>query len=108
MRGFRLNGWQRIGILSVAWAMGALVLVYVGWRDLEAGYGKAYFECIFAPGNNDEKSCQAKKDAWDNVPKQYVQKQLPRALAPIPIAWVVSYVLVWIVCWVRRGFQPAN
>jgi hypothetical protein len=41
MRGFRLNGWQRIGILSVAWAMGALVLVYVGWRDLEAGYGKA-------------------------------------------------------------------
>jgi hypothetical protein len=42
MRGIRLNGWQRIGILlSVAWAMGALVLVYVGWRDLEAGYGKA-------------------------------------------------------------------
>jgi hypothetical protein len=78
MRGFRLNGWQRIGILSVAWAMGALVLVYVGWRDLEAGYGKAYFECIFAPGNNDEKSCQAKKDAThpSNMSKSM-------ALAPI-------------------------
>ena len=28
------------------------------------------------------------------------------ALVPIPVAWFIVYVFVWLTHWVRRGFQP--
>jgi hypothetical protein len=30
------------------------------------------------------------------------------ALVPIPIAWLLAYVVLALVRWVRRGFQPAS
>ena len=36
------------------------------------------------------------------------QNALLWSLAPIPIAWLLIYMVVWIVRWVRRGFQPAS
>jgi hypothetical protein len=30
------------------------------------------------------------------------------ALAPIPIVWLLVYIVVWTVRWIRRGFQTAR
>ena len=107
MRGFRLNGWQRIGIvLSVLWAIAAGAYVWQGSRNLSYVYWRTYYHCVFTPGN-DENSCQAAKEQAETVPSKYVSLLLPVALAAIPVAWLLVYIVVWTVRWVRRGFQLA-
>jgi len=48
MRGLvRLNGWQRIGIvLSVLWAIGAGVHLWLGWQTVSYGYWRAYYPSV--------------------------------------------------------------
>jgi hypothetical protein len=108
MRGFRLSGWQRIGIvLSLVWAICALVYF---WQEEEARiarYQKAHYECLFAP-NSDQSLCDAKFEAVNGAIRMSEVNLLLRALAPIPIAWVAIYIVVWTVRWIRRGFQPST
>jgi len=109
MRGLvRLNGWQRIGIvLSVLWAIGAGVHLWLGWQTVSYGYWRAYYHCVFTPGN-DENSCQSAQEDAEKKPTEYVRVMLPLALAVIPIAWLLVYIIVWTVRWIRRGFQPLS
>ena len=30
------------------------------------------------------------------------------ALMPVPVAWLLVYIIVWTVRWIRRGFQPST
>jgi len=51
MRGFRLNVWQRIGIvLSLVWAVGTAGNAWQSWGDRKDDLDKAYFNCLFKPG----------------------------------------------------------
>jgi hypothetical protein len=100
LRGFRLNGWQRIGIvLSVLWmpvgaVLGAIVAV------------APYLTCIRHPQNEID---------WCDTVYQYtftaehlLSASALFAFAPIPIAWLFVYVAIWTLRWVWRGFQPAG
>ena len=71
MRGFRLNRWQRIGIvLSVLWAVGA-------WLYMEAAGSKA------------------------------AEEAFKSSYALCTITWLLVYIIVWTVRWIRRGLQPS-
>jgi hypothetical protein len=98
MRGVRLNGLQRIGIiLSVLWLLvGAWFAQQAVYAPVRAGYSK----CIslgVAPN-----ICKAGMDAGIARRKK---EELPGAiavfaLAPIALVWLI----IWMVRWVRRGF----
>lgn len=108
MRGFRLNGWQRIGIvLSVVWAIGALVYVWQDHTARSATHQKLYYKCMFAP-DGDTSLCDARDQALRSASRRVTVDLLTWSLAPIPIAWLLVWGLVALVRWVRRGFQPST
>ena len=102
MRGFRFNGWQRIGIiLSVLWVLvGAWLAQQAVYAPVRAGHSK----CIslgVAPN-----ICKTGMDAGIARKKK---EELPGAiavfaLAPIALVWLI----IWIARWARRGFQTAR
>ena len=102
MRGFRLNGWQRIGIiLSIIWVLvGAWLAQQAVYAPVRAGHSK----CIslgVVPS-----ICKAELDKGIARRKK---EELPGAiavfaLAPIALVWLV----IWMVRWIRRGFQRAR
>jgi hypothetical protein len=105
-----MNGWQRIGIvLSVLWVFGAGF--YQRKTDMDragtmGGWAMSVCERVqTSKGSNDFSRCTGEfermfntfaENSWGNV--GFV------ALAPIPIAWLLVYFVVWISRWVRRGF----
>jgi hypothetical protein len=109
-----MNGWQRIGIvLSLLWILGAGL--YQRSSDMQrAGDmgGWAMDVCNrsqTAKGSSDFSRCSGEfekmfytfaEGSWGNV--AFV------ALAPIPFAWLVAYIIVWLTRWIRRGFNPAS
>jgi hypothetical protein len=121
MSGFRLNGWQCIGILlSVLW-------LPVGWNWALTLFGPPanplpwpfWNSCLERqaklPAPNYDGCHQGDAKWWANQSKlrelQHANaEQLAPwlALVPIPIAWLLVYSVVWIVRWIRRGFQPAS
>jgi len=94
-------------VLSVLWAIAAGVYVWQGSQNLSYVYWKTYYLCVFTPGN-DENSCQPAKEQAETVPSKYVSLLLPVALAAIPVGWLLVYMIVWTVRWIRRGFQPSS
>lgn len=108
MRGFRLNGWQRIGIvLSVVWAFGALVYIWPGEEAFEPAQKQRFYnECIFDP-KADTSLCEAKANAVHDARLRRAWNSLLWTLAPIPIAWLLIWGLIATVRWIGRGFQPS-
>jgi hypothetical protein len=106
MASFRPNGWQRIAIvLSVVWAIvGSL------WA----------LNLLFKPVYQNYATCQRLSSASIWNCQQLFETQLARArqqrltavaivaIAPIPFAWLLTYLLISIVRWIRRGFQPSS
>ena len=103
MRGFRLNEWQRIGIvLSVLWA---IVGGLWGYTHIVSPMKDEINRCLQVhPANSDEVNC------WRLYAPQLVKTKyitLAIALFPIPVAWLLVYIVVWTMRWIRRGFWPA-
>jgi len=112
MRRFRLNGWQRIGIaLSVLWAVFALFYFHhAAVKEAGDSYGIFYVGCIERLGGRDtsqESYSNCSDLAMDLYRTTFADRWPSRglaALALIPIAWLLAYVVLWLVRWVRRGF----
>jgi hypothetical protein len=104
LRGFRLNGWQRIGIvLSVLWA---IVGGTIGWKHAHDEADAAFRSCI------DGVQSAAQLQACRDVHFQAIA--MPRGISaaiiaffPILVVWVLIFGVVGIVRWIRRGFQPS-
>ena len=117
MRGFHLNGWQRIGIaLSVGWVL------WGGYDGLISNSSRAvltnksaYETCYFfetAQKTYDIQKCEAQAEtaekevraqAWDEVLSGGTI-----ALVSVLVAWLIAYALVAIVRWTRHGFKPST
>ena len=112
MRGVRLNGWQRIGIvLSVVWALGAWL--YVQQLDVEQAQRlkeSAYRTCTDLQDQSPDKGVSdCIKDAesvYDTSLQSNWSDKWVAALLPIPIAWMITYGLIGLVRWIRAGFAP--
>jgi hypothetical protein len=90
MRGFRLNGWQRIGILlSVIW--------FVGFAGNFYGSQLRFYA---------EKLFYLQSDA--NLSWLDLSLLLGIDLIIIALALFLAWLGVVTVRWVRRGFQPAS
>lgn len=105
-----MNGWQRIGVVSsVLWILGAGL--YQRSSDMKQAAemgGWAMDVCNraeSAKGSTDFSRCSGEFDtmfhtfaegSWGNVAIV--------ALAPIPLAWLLVYIVVWLTRWIRRGF----
>jgi hypothetical protein len=105
-----MNGWQRIGlVLSVLWIVGAGL--YQRSADMEkagkmGGWAMEVCQKVqTSKGSSDFSRCSDEftkmfnvfaEGSWGNV--AFV------ALAPIPIAWLFVYLIVWLTRWIRRGF----
>jgi hypothetical protein len=116
-----LNGWQRIGIiLSILW-------IPVGWiLGLKAfgPHGDVLEPPFFDFCNETESKsptpnyarCTREAQQWLVIQYRLRERQHADAerlapwfaFAPIPIAWLLVYIVVWTARWVRRGFQPAR
>lgn len=99
MRRFRLNGWQRVGIvLSVVWV---IVGGTWGWRHANDQTDANFRVCIAAIQTaSDLQSCRETRFralATKGNSAAFV------ALAPILVVWLLVYALVALVRWIRRG-----
>jgi hypothetical protein len=101
MRRFRLNGWQRIGIvLSGLWAIGS-------WLYMEDAATASERETAYSDIctlNKERRNEWDVKPCFDQANRLYETTYsdasawaLPVALVPIFIVWGLVYVAVWIV-----------
>ena len=107
MRGFRLNGWQRIGIvLSTLWAVvGGLWGYHIATQGAIASPLEHYKSCISQPYYDDECSHTLDEEFAAGLRDQWAFAVTMAGLVPIPVAWLLVYMVVWTVRWIRRGFQ---
>jgi hypothetical protein len=102
MLGFRLNGWQRIGIvLTVLWAIGGTIWEVSSIIESDTSYD-SYDACVLKP-NADRRACDQE---FETQQFKEVRRGLVFVLAPIPIAWLIAYGLIALARWIRRGFDP--
>jgi hypothetical protein len=104
MRKFRLNGWQRIGIvLSVVWI---IIAGSWGWRHAYDQADANFRLCVAAIETaSDLQSCRETRLRAIAVPRGASAAVV--ALAPLLIVWLLVYGLVVLVRWIRRGFHPS-
>lgn len=130
MTSVSLNGWQRIGIIaSGAWIIFALAneLPNLDYRAQQAG-DVSFKACVDNPGTpynvpdrpltdsevfGDElklDTCRkVRSDVYRIERTSRLQVAALLALAPVIVGWLATYFAIWLVRWVRRGFQqPAN
>jgi hypothetical protein len=106
MRGFRLNGWHRIGIvLSIVWAIAAWF--YARHVDLALHsnvLSLEYHRCADLPSEKERANCKerVRHDFESSFQADWLYVAAV-ALVPIPIAWLIAYALVGVVRWIRRA-----
>jgi hypothetical protein len=110
MRGFRLNGWQRIGIvLSVLWAVGVSqwFLRHLPRAD-DIGIASVYLQCISEPEAN-RGVCQNRVEWFSKEARsEFRTAWSSMVIVPIVVLWALICVAVWTVRLIKRGFQPST
>ena len=107
---FRLNGWQRIGmVLSVVWAaLGGLWGNHIAIQQNGAVPIAHYKWCISHPNYDDDECSAAFDEEYAVGVRGHWASATMVALIPIPVAWLLVYIVVWAVRWMRRGLQPST
>ena len=115
MRGSRLNGWQRIGIVaSVAWAIGAWIDTTVSFNaKANSAFSQTLDICLTQRTEDghysDVKDCQNAAEEAHAIELLHKNEAAAfNALLPIPIVWLLVYGFIGLFRWIRRGFQPST
>ncbi len=110
----KLNGWKRIGIIaSVVWILGA------GGRTYDSGIENASKVIASTHVECDSNLAGKTGDAWtigfnkcnkqadDSIVEATTNAWLGAALiafVPVPLGWGFTYLVLFLVHWIRRGF----
>jgi len=113
----RISGWKRIGIIaSVVWIFGAGTYTLNTTSDADSkAAARLTTDCdATLPPNH----TQAQYDHCNSLsmdPHQ-IHAQLSDewvtagvvAFVPVPLGWGITYLILFLVVWVRRGFTNGN
>jgi hypothetical protein len=106
----RLNGWHRIGIV------GSLVWAIVGWV-LGNNFGihqgdyvtNVYSVCIQGANAEEWKVCNATfMHDWPLATQYHLWYAGVFAVVPIVFTWLFVYLVLFVIRWIRRGFNPGS
>lgn len=111
----KLNGWKRVGIIaSVVWILGAGAYTYNSQID-EASevISSDHVACdsYLAGKTGDARTTgfdECNKHANDSLAVVITDARLGAALVafvPVPLGWSLTYLVLFLVRWVKRGFM---
>lgn len=109
----KLNGWQRIGVaITILWLpLGILWFDKLEQRDSRVAATALYSSCTamnesFPRLRANPRDCVS---ARDRLKAAYLQGESTRVavqvLVPIPAFWLLGWLLLKIVTWIRVGFK---
>ena len=111
----KVNGWQRIGIIaSVVWILGAWVHTFDSQIDSDSkGIASTHVVCdsnlAGKTGDAWTKGFEeCNKQATDSIAEAMTNARLDAAfvgLVPVPLGWGFTYLVLFLVRWVKRGFM---
>ena len=103
-----LNGYQRIGILlSIIWMVAGYNLQNrSNYKDAYSFSESQYNQCVAFKYS--EQSCYDRKENDFKLIMENVPNPLETAIIPIPIGWIVIYLIIGIYKWIRAGFKHAD
>jgi hypothetical protein len=102
------------GLWLVAWAIGAWVYTDISFeKQASAAFSEMLNICLNRQTDlgrsNVIRDCGSEAREARSLEVLHKNESAAfNALVPIPIAWLLVYIVVWTVRWVRRGFQPAG
>jgi hypothetical protein len=103
----KLNGWKRIGILaSVVWILGA------GFYTLSVEENRNLSIASMMNRGCDNEPAVSQALCF-KVGDDYVMRMIPAerrsaafvALVPVPLGWGFTYLVLFLMRWVKRGFM---
>lgn len=104
----KINGWKRLGIIaSVVWVIGAYFYTLNAAMERNISLN-VEIENSCAEVHRDEPNDPCFQEAVDSAMRQLPGEREEAAivaLLPVPVAWGVTYLVLFLVRWVRRGFQ---
>jgi hypothetical protein len=106
----KLNGWIRICVvLTVLWILGAGAYTnkMVGDQGMNTG-SVIYSLCLNENAQTkdfDYKTCSKRADEfYDSAVQHRLQDVLGIALIPVPIFWLIGFIIFSAYRWVKKGF----
>src|SRR5262245_15419584 len=107
MRGSRVNGWQRTGIvLSVVWVACASMWFIQQIPADQPAIASVYLQCIAEPDSH-RSVCNARASSFANMVGSDVLAEWPWvALAPVFVLWILAYIVVWLGRWIVAPLAP--
>jgi hypothetical protein len=112
----KLNGWVRIGIvLSILWVLGGGI--YANRLVTQTAINSSnliYSLCTSSPPSDAAQSgfykyCGMQRDDIYKDATQYRVRDVALfALLPVPIFWLIAYIIVLTFRWIKKGFISKN
>ena len=104
MRGVRLKGWQRTGIvLSVLWVSCASMWFIQQVPAHQPAITSIYRQCIEGPSAH-RSVCKARAKSFAKELRSELAEWPLVALAPVFLVWILAYIVVSLGRWIGRGF----
>src|SRR5438093_7248224 len=117
----RLNGWQRIGVvLSALWAVVVCSVAFISYTDATP-YSQSRFVVWYNAKDGKELKAKSHDANWVELLQEAQRRGLVEPtkslnidvffmmlFVPLLIGWLVSYLSVWTVRWIVRGFCPPS
>lgn len=105
----RLNGWHRLGIVaSIIWFFAAGIYAYNAEEKSILDSGNVLIQACIDEHHGDDPNNMCLKMGEDRAVALMSREWLAGgfvALVPLPLAWGFVYLVLFVVRWVKRGFE---
>jgi len=104
----KLSGWARIGIIgSVVWILGAGISTFIAANNADIRIASGLTLRCEATGTPSYVCDKRGTDYLARMTPYEPLKAAAAAFIPIPLGWGVSYLVLFLVRWVKHGFAQA-